>query len=65
MGERRPIFEHIAQKEVDEEECLDLIESVNERNVMYRVKSKFLINMDETPLYNDNSPEKTVADKGM
>jgi hypothetical protein len=56
---------HIAQKELDIPGCIDCVVAVNERNRMYHVANEFIINMDETPLYNDQRPGKTIANKGQ
>jgi hypothetical protein len=45
--------------------CTDCVVAVNERNRMYHVANDFIINMDETPLYNDQSPRKTIANRGQ
>ena len=55
---------HIAQKPLNEAECHDFSVSVNERNTMFQVPAEFFVNMDETPLYNDNKPNKVISDTG-
>lgn len=55
---------HVAQKVINMQDCADFVEMVNERNSVYNISKDFIINMDETPLYNDQKPNKTVADKG-
>ncbi len=52
---------HIAQRSMDVEGCMDCVVSFNERNRMYRIGDACIINMDETPLYNDQKPNKTIA----
>lgn len=55
---------HVAQKLLNVDECLDFVIAVNEKNVQYSIPPEFVINMDETPLYNDQKPNKCVTKKG-
>ena len=56
---------HVAQKEINLEEAMDFVVSINETNSNFNIPADYILNMDETPLYNDNKPKKTVTYKGI
>jgi hypothetical protein len=56
---------HVAQKRCDLAMCLDFVVSVNAKTTMYNIHPDFVVNMDQTPLYNDQRPSTTVCNKGQ
>ena len=63
---------HIAQKDLNITECMDFVVAVNARNSNHHIlqqyipfNCRFCVNMDETPLYNDQRPRTTICNKGQ
>ena len=52
---------HVAQKSCEVQICLDFVMYANDTRSLFRIPVDFVINMDETPCYYDNSPKRKVT----
>lgn len=55
---------NISQKKLSIEECQDFVAAINEKKQEYQNPEKFIINMDETPVFFDTMPKKCITKKG-
>lgn len=55
---------HVAQKICADDKCLDYVMYANRVQENFGIHPDFIINMDETPVYNDNRPATKIVSTG-